>query len=136
MCIFCKIVAGEATGFKIYENAETLAILDISNDFKGHTLVMPKKHYVNVLDCAEDVLASVMRTVKKVSKHYVDNCGYDGVNIFVNNGESAGQTVMHLHVHIVPQKNGKPQHLFIKPDEVSRDLKTELLHFQLSEKTK
>lgn len=132
MCIFCKIVSGEIKSHKIYEDSETLAVLDIGNDFMGHTLVMPKRHCQNMLDCPADVWTAVMKTVRKVSKHYVENCRYDGVNVFCNNGESAGQSVFHLHVHIIPQKKESHQHVFAKADEIKRDLKKEQALHQIN----
>ena len=103
-CIFCKIIKGEIPCHKIYEDEFTLAFLDISNDASGHTLVIPKKHCKNVIDSDEKTLSRVMNTVKKVSAHYVDDCGFDGIDILNANGESAEQTVFHLHFHIVPRK--------------------------------
>lgn len=132
MCIFCKIISGEIGDYKIYEDAETLSILDIGNDFVGHTLVIPKQHYANILDCPADILAAVMKTVKKVSKHFIDNCGYDGVNVFCNNGECANQSVMHLHFHIVPQKKNAQQRIFIKTENNKRDLKAEQKLLQMN----
>ncbi len=103
-CVFCKIISGEFSSRKIYEDDKTLAFLDISKDVDGHILVVPKKHVKNVLDCDNETLSSVMATVKKVSNHLVDNCGYHGVNLLNCNDESAGQTVPHLHIHIIPRK--------------------------------
>lgn len=105
-CVFCKIIKGEIPSYKIYEDEYTLAFLDISKDIDGHTLVIPKKHFTNVLDIDKDTLEKVALTVKKVANHYVNDCGYDGVNILNASGESAGQTVFHLHFHIIPRKNG------------------------------
>ena len=65
---------------------------------------MPKKHVVNVLDCDNETLSHVLNTVKKVSNHYVNNCGYTGVNVLNANGEDSGQSVFHLHFHIIPRK--------------------------------
>ena len=104
-CIFCKIIKGEIPSFKIYEDEHTYAFLDIAKDVDGHTLVIPKKHVCNVLDCDEETLKHVVATVKKISNHYVDNCKYEGVNILNATGESAQQTVMHLHFHIIPRKS-------------------------------
>lgn len=104
-CIFCKIIKGEAPSYKIYEDDYTLAFLDISKDCYGHTLVIPKKHCVNILDCDKETLNKVIETVKKVSKHYVDNCGFKGVNVLNASGEEAQQTVNHLHFHILPRMN-------------------------------
>jgi len=104
-CIFCKIVKGESPCYKIYEDEMTLAFLDISKDVYGHTLVIPKGHYENVMECDDEVLSSVIKTVKKVAKHYVDNCGFKGVNVLNASGPEAEQSVMHLHFHIIPRKS-------------------------------
>ena len=106
MCVFCKILNGEIPSYKIYEDEDTYAFLDISDDVEGHTLVIPKKHYENVLDIDMEMLSRVMRTVKLISNHYVDNCGFTGVNILNNSGIDADQSVFHLHIHILPRKNG------------------------------
>ncbi len=103
-CIFCKIIRGEIPSYKIYEDDMTYAFLDIANDSYGHTLVIPKKHCVNVLDCDKNYLAAVMNTVRKISRHYVEDCGFDGVNVLNASGESAQQSVFHLHFHIIPRK--------------------------------
>lgn len=103
-CVFCKIISGEFSSRKIYEDEFTLAFLDISKDVDGHILVVPKKHVKNILDCDNETLSRVFDTVKKVSNHLVENCGYDGVNLLNANDESAGQTVFHLHIHIIPRK--------------------------------
>lgn len=111
-CVFCKIIKGEIPCYKIYEDEYTLAFLDVAKDCYGHTLVIPKAHYTNVLDCEEDVLAKVMSTVKKVANHYVSNCGFKGVNILNANGEEAQQTVFHLHFHILPRTDKKEYDAF------------------------
>lgn len=110
-CIFCKIIKGEIPSSKIYEDEFTYAFLDISGDFYGHTLVVPKSHFKSVLDCDANVLQAVANTVQKISKHYTENCGFTGVNIFNNSGESAEQSVPHLHFHIVPRINGDNYHV-------------------------
>lgn len=105
-CIFCKIVSGEIPCYKIFENENVLAFLDVAKDAIGHTLVIPKKHTENILNCDSETLAEVFDVAQKISKHFVKNCGFDGVQVINNCGESAGQTVMHFHVHIVPRKHG------------------------------
>lgn len=102
-CIFCKIVEGSAPCYKIYEDDYALAFLDISKDCYGHTLVIPKKHFTNVLDCDEEYLSKVICAVKKVANHYVNNCGFKGVNILNASGAEAQQSVFHLHFHILPR---------------------------------
>ena len=103
-CIFCKIVAGEIPSMKIYEDEQTLAFMDVANDVDGHILVIPKKHYRNILDCETEVLNAVMQTVKTVSLHLTAACGYTGINLLNASGESAGQSVPHFHIHIIPRK--------------------------------
>ena len=130
MCIFCKIVNCEIPSNKIYEDDLTLAFLDITNDFVGHTLVIPKQHYANILDCPNDLLAAVLNTVKKVCNHYTDNCGFDGVNVLSNNGQCAGQSVFHLHFHIIPQTAKSPIDIFPKA-KAERDFKGEFEKLRL-----
>lgn len=105
-CIFCKITAGEMPCRKIYEDEQTLAFMDAANDVDGHILVIPKAHYKNILDCEPDVLNAVIRSVQKVSLHLTGRCGYDGVNLLNASDESAGQSVPHFHIHLIPRKQG------------------------------
>lgn len=103
-CIFCRIASGDIQGLRVCEDAEALAFMDIAKDVDGHILVIPKKHCKNILDCDPDTLNSLMRTVKTVSLHLTEKCGYDGVNLLNASGESAGQSVPHFHIHIIPRK--------------------------------
>ena len=104
-CVFCRIIKGELNSFKIYEDEHTLVFMDIAKDVDGHMLAIPKKHVKSILDCDNEYLNHLMATVKKVCNHLVDNCGYDGVNLLNASDESAGQSVPHFHVHIIPRKN-------------------------------
>lgn len=79
--------------------------MDIAKDVDGHIIAIPKKHVTNILDCDQDTLNHLMITVKKISNHLVDNCGYDGINLLNANDESAGQSFSHFHIHIIPRKN-------------------------------
>ncbi|MBE5735023.1 MAG: HIT family protein [Clostridiales bacterium] len=103
-CIFCKIIKGEVPSYKIYENEYVYAFLDIAKDSVGHTLVIPKEHYVNSLDCDMEYYMRVQEAVKYISEHYVNNCGYTGVNIINASGVDAQQSVFHYHVHIIPRR--------------------------------
>ncbi|MBR2966377.1 MAG: HIT family protein [Clostridia bacterium] len=105
-CIFCKIIKGEIPCYKIYEDQHALAFLDIACDCYGHTLVIPKQHCTNVLDCNEQSLQGVISAVQKVANHFVNNCGFSGVNILNASGQSAQQSVFHLHFHVIPRKEG------------------------------
>ena len=105
-CIFCKIIKGEIPSNKVYEDEDVLAFYDINPVTPIHILVIPKKHVTNILDCDEETLNHVFKTVKLISNELVNKCGYSGVDILNANGESAGQTVFHLHVHIIPKFDG------------------------------
>lgn len=102
-CVFCAIAAGEIPSFKIYEDGDVLAFLDINPFSKGHTLVIPKAHSPCLTKTPDDTLVVVTKAVKKIASRIQDVLGCDGFNILQNNGGAAGQTVMHLHFHIVPR---------------------------------
>ena len=106
-CIFCAIAEGEIPSFRIYEDDLAIAYLDINPFTKGHTLVIPKIHSTGLLDTSDETLAAIISRVKKVAAHLKAALPCDGFNILQNNGDSAGQTVMHLHFHIVPRYKGE-----------------------------
>lgn len=103
-CIFCKIVDGEMPSYKIYEDDFCLAFLDSSNDIYGHTLVVPKRHYENMMTCDNKTLSRIMETCKKIGSHYVKDCGFDGFNVLNSCGKAAEQSVFHVCFHILPRK--------------------------------
>ena len=102
-CIFCAIAAGEIPSFKVYEDDLVLAYLDINPFSEGHTLVIPKAHFTGLLDTPDATLAEVIARVKRVAAHLKAALPCDGFNILQNNGAAAGQTVNHVHFHIVPR---------------------------------
>ena len=118
-CIFCAIAAGEIPSFKVYEDDLVLAYLDINPFSKGHTLVIPKAHSTGLLDTDDAVLAAVVARVKKVAAHLKAALPCDGFNILQNNGEAAGQTVRHLHFHIIPRYAGEPLTFESKPGDMA-----------------
>ncbi len=118
-CIFCAIAAGEIPSFKVYEDDLVLAYLDINPFTKGHTLVIPKAHSAGLLDTGDDVLAAVVARVKKVAAHLKAALPCDGFNILQNNGEAAGQTVKHIHFHIIPRYAGEPLTFESKPGDMA-----------------
>ena len=128
-CIFCKIIKGELPSYKIYEDEYTYAFLDISKDAIGHTLVIPKKHFVNSLDVDNETYIKVQETVKKISEHYVRDCGYTGVNVLNASGADAQQTVFHYHVHIVPRKKGDNINMW--PENSKKDIDMDKIHNEL-----
>ena len=103
-CIFCKIVSGQIPCMKVYEDEHTLVFMDIAGDVDGHMVAIPKNHIENILDCDTESLNRLMLAVKKVSNHCVENCGFDGVNLLNASDTSAGQSVPHFHIHIIPRK--------------------------------
>ena len=102
-CIFCQIVSGQIPSSKVYEDEEVLAFLDITQVTKGHTLVIPKKHYRNMLEMDAEAASSLFARVPKIAKQLQEKLGASGVNIINNNEEAAGQTVFHTHVHLLPR---------------------------------
>ena len=118
-CVFCAIAAGEIPSFKIYEDDIVLAYLDINPFSKGHTLVIPKAHSAGLLDTGDDVLSAVVSRVKNVAAHLKATLPCDGFNILQNNGEAAGQTVKHLHFHIIPRYAGEALSFESKPGDMA-----------------
>lgn len=107
MCVFCDIINHKIPSKVVYEDDDVLAILDISQVTKGHTLVMPKKHFANILEVDEKTLQHCTSVVYKLAKQIVDNTEAKGCNVLNNCGEIAGQSVDHLHFHIIPRYSSK-----------------------------
>ena len=106
-CIFCKIVSGEIPSSKVYEDQHILAFLDITQVTKGHTLVIPKKHFRNVLDLDQETASQLFSAIPAIASHLKDKLGASGLNIVNNNEEVAGQTVFHTHIHLLPRFEGQ-----------------------------
>lgn len=110
-CIFCKIAAGEIPSSTVYEDHDFRVILDLNQGMKGHMLILPKEHYANVFEIPDLALGKAMILAKRLAraaKAGFEKAGepLDGVNILQNNGEAAGQTVMHYHLHVLPRIKG------------------------------
>lgn len=118
-CIFCKIAAGEIPSNTIYEDDSFRVILDLGPATKGHALVLPKNHYADLFEIPEDVLADAAKVAKKVAGTMKEKLSCDGLNLVQNNGEAAGQTVMHFHLHIIPRYENDGQHILWKPTSPS-----------------
>ena len=101
-CLFCRIIAGESPSRTIYEDASSVAFLDIAPWGTGHSLVVPKRHVVSLLDDA-GALAEIAPQVGTVARLLVERLGADGVNVLCNAGAASGQEVMHLHAHVIPR---------------------------------
>ena len=103
MCVFCKIVNGEIPSYKIYETDNVMAFLDISQNTKGHTLVIPKKHIESIFDLDEQTGRDLFEAVIKTTNILKNKLGFKDVNLLNNNGSLAGQVVNHYHIHIIPR---------------------------------
>ena len=131
-CIFCKIIAGEIPSNTIYEDDDFKVILDVSPASKGLALILPKNHVAEIFTIDEDVAAKAMKLAKKLATHMKEVLHCDGFNILQNNGEVAGQTVFHFHMHLIPRyKNAKNDdmimwnHLEFTPEELA-EIRNEL----------
>ena len=102
-CIFCKLANGDIPTRTLYEDQDYRVIMDASPATRGHALVIPKDHYENLYEIPEDVAAGAVRVAKRVALVMKDKLGTAGLNLVQNNGEAAGQTVMHFHMHIIPR---------------------------------
>ena len=105
-CIFCKIVRGEIPSYKVYEDDETYAFLDINPTAPGHTLVIPKQHAMNIFEVSATDWGAVTETVRRLAGVLEQGLDADGINVMMNNREVAGQLVDHAHVHLIPRFKG------------------------------
>jgi len=105
-CIFCKIIAGEIPSFKLYEDDATLAFMDINPASDGHALVIPKEHAKDVHVVSEQAIANTVITAKKIASAVEKTVVPGGINLVQCNGEAAGQSVFHFHMHVLPRRDG------------------------------
>jgi histidine triad (HIT) family protein len=105
-CPFCEIVAGRLPAAVLYQDERTVAFLDITAVMDGHTLVIPKRHAADLWEISEDDAAAVMRTVHRLAGHLQSVLRADGLTLFQANRPAGWQDVFHLHVHLVPRRDG------------------------------
>lgn len=120
-CIFCKIANGEIPSKTLYEDDYFRVILDLGPATRGHALILPKNHYANLYELPDDTAAEVMKLAKKMAAQMTDKLGCEGFNLVQNNGELAGQTVFHFHMHLIPRYQGDGQKIGWKPQEVTQN---------------
>lgn len=102
-CIFCKLAAGQIPSTTLYEDEDFRVIMDIAPAVKGHAIVLPKQHMNDLLSIEENTAKKALFVVSKIANAIKDALNCDGINILQNNGEAAGQSVFHLHFHILPR---------------------------------
>ena len=102
-CIFCKIANGQISSKTLYEDEYFRVILDLGPATEGHALILPKDHAANLFELSEEVASKALLVAQKMAVRMKEKLGCDGVNIVQNNGEAAGQTVAHFHIHVIPR---------------------------------
>ena len=122
-CIFCKIANGEIPSATLYEDEDFRVILDLGPASKGHALILPKAHAANIYELPDETAGKAMILAKHMATRLRDGLHCDGFNIVQNNGEIAGQTVFHFHMHLIPRKAGDQavpewEHLSLSDDEM------------------
>lgn len=120
-CIFCKIANGEIPSKSIYEDEEFKVILDLGPATKGHALILPKSHAADLFELPEETAGKAMMLARKLGRQMKENLYADGFNLVQNNGEAAGQTVKHFHLHLIPRYKGDGQNILWNPGETSQE---------------
>ena len=126
-CIFCKLANGDIPTATLFEDDDFRVILDAGPASKGHALILPKKHYRDLYELDDETAGKVLVLAKRMIAKLTDILGCDGYNIVQNNGEAAGQTVFHFHLHMIPRYEGDHVGLGWKMGELSEEDKEELV---------
>ena len=126
-CIFCKIANGEIPAATLYEDEDFRVILDLGPASKGHALILPKSHASNIYELPDELAGKAMILAKKMASKMTDALKCDGFNIVQNNGEPAGQTVFHFHMHLIPRYQGDNVGLTWTPGQLTDEDKEEIL---------
>ena len=126
-CIFCKIANGEIPSATVYEDDRFRAILDMGPASKGHTLILPKEHFKDVCALDEGYASRVLSLGGKIGAAMKKSLGCSGFNLVQNNGASAGQTVFHFHMHLIPRYKDDDVKMGWKPGKLTEETKEELL---------
>lgn len=126
-CIFCKIANGEIPSTTLYEDEDFRVILDLGPATRGHALLLPKNHFANLFELDDETAQKAILVAKKMAGKMKAALGADGFNLVQNNGEAAGQTVFHFHMHLIPRYEGDQVGLTWKPGELTDEMKEEIL---------
>lgn len=120
-CIFCRIANGEIPSRTLYEDEHFRVILDLGPATKGHALILPKEHYANLYELPDEAAGEALKLAKKMAITMTQRLGCEGLNLVQNNGELAGQTIFHFHMHLIPRYRTDGQIIGWKPQEVSQE---------------
>lgn len=120
-CIFCKIANGDIPSKTLYEDGQFRVILDLGPATKGHALILPKAHYANLYELPEELAGEAMKLAKSMASKMTERLKCEGFNLIQNNGDMAGQTVFHFHMHLIPRYQADGQKIGWKPMEVTQD---------------
>ena len=126
-CLFCKIAAGEIPSATLYEDEDFRVILDIEPASKGHALILPKDHYTDLYELPDELAAKVFVLARKMVTALRDVLECDGYNVVQNNGEVAGQTVFHFHMHLIPRYKGDTVKIGWKQGKLTDEVKEEII---------
>ena len=126
-CIFCKIANGVIPSATLYEDEDFRVILDLGPASKGHALILPKTHAANIYEISDEMAAKAMVLAKKMASKLTEVLNCDGFNIVQNNGEAAGQTVFHFHMHLIPRYKNDGVGIQWKPGTLTDEVKAEIL---------
>ena len=126
-CIFCKIANGEIPAATIYEDEDFRVILDLGPATRGHALILPKTHAANIYEMPDELVGKAMILAKKMAARMTQALGCDGFNVVQNNGEAAGQTVFHFHMHLIPRYEKDGAMVSWKPGKLTDEIREELL---------
>ena len=118
-CIFCKIANGEIPSTTLYEDEDFRVILDLGPATRGHALLLPKNHFANLFELDDETAQKAILVAKKMAGKMKDALGADGFNLVKNNGEAAGQTVFHFHMHLIPRYENDNAGILWEPGETT-----------------
>ena len=118
-CIFCKIANGEIPSTTLYEDEDFRVILDLGPATRGHALLLPKNHFANLFELDDENAQKAILVAKKMAGKMKDALGADGFNLVQNNGEAAGQTVFHFHMHLIPRYENDNAGILWEPGETT-----------------
>ena len=126
-CIFCRIANGEIPSATLYEDDDFRVILDLGPASKGHALILPKSHAANIYELPDELAGKAMVLAKKMAGRMTEALECDGFNIVQNNGEVAGHTVFHFHMHLIPRYEGDQVNVTWKPGTLTDEVRDEII---------